>query len=37
MKTYFIELFNFYKNPKDVRITNYTLIKNIKDTIPQSV
>ena len=30
MKTYFIELFNFYKNPKDVRITNYTLIKNIK-------
>ncbi|WP_175623206.1 CPBP family intramembrane glutamic endopeptidase [Chryseobacterium schmidteae] len=30
MKTYFIELFNFYKNPKDVRIKNYTLIKNIK-------
>ncbi|WP_373747956.1 CPBP family intramembrane glutamic endopeptidase [Kaistella sp.] len=30
MKTYFIELFNFYKNPKDLRIKNYTLIKNIK-------
>ncbi|WP_312820333.1 CPBP family intramembrane glutamic endopeptidase [Kaistella carnis] len=30
MKTYFIELFNFYKNPKDVRIKNYTLIKNLK-------
>lgn len=30
MKTYFIELFSFYKNPKDVRIKNYTLIKNIK-------
>ena len=29
MKTYFTELFNFYKNPKDVRIKNYTLIKNI--------
>lgn len=30
MKTYFIELFSFYRNPKDVRIKNYTLIKNIK-------
>lgn len=30
MKKYFTELFNFYKNPKDERIANYTLRKNIK-------
>lgn len=30
MKKYFIDLFRFYKNPKDERIDNYTLKKNIK-------